>query len=491
MSKEILTIDLDGTLIKSDMLFEAFIYRFFRNPLIIFACFYFLFIKRSKLALKEFLSKSLIDNFSASDIPFNENVKELILQKRGEGYKCYLVSASVDPVVQKFYSAYHELFDGAFGSNKERGNLAGSNKLKFIKELVASEGADSFCYVGDSAKDIVIWNETKEAYCNTTKSSIIGKIRVPKVIIKEKVSKVSKLITLSKAILKQMRVHQWAKNSLIFLPAVATHHLLAWGDYLNLLVAFFAFSFLASSVYIINDFLDINDDRAHVSKRNRPLASCKLPIPLGFILLFVCLGISFGFAYFVSWLLVYMCLAYFILNLAYSIKLKKIVLFDCIILSLMYVYRIGIGVCVTTLILSPWMMSFSFFLFLSLAFVKRYSELYNLAKSSDGKNVKNSRGYHVADMNLIMLFAVVSGVVSVLVCNLYYNSEEVKETFKTLWITYLSLPVLVYWLCRVFLLTYRGQMNEDPVLFAIKDKTSFILGVAFVVLFSLGATLSW
>lgn len=555
MSK-LLVVDLDGTFIKNDMLFESFVFSFFRNPLIFIKCFILLLSKDPIVNIKSFLSNFYLKKFANHALNIRSSVKKLIQSKKNLGYKVFLVSASHESIVKSVYEEFTDLFDGYYGSSSTNGNISGQHKLDFIKDHFND---CEFEYVGDSKKDIVIWNNSVHAYCVTSDKNILNKVTAEKTVVNEHLFKnkcdINNNITpphltqLLTYIVKQLRIHQWAKNSLIFLPAIAVHSLLPSQDYVNLIFSFLPFSLLASSVYIINDFIDLDDDRMHKTKCNRPLASCNLSIPQGFLLLILCLISSVILCLLVSKIFLLLCIAYFVGNLLYSLKLKKIVLFDCIILAMMYVYRIGLGVEVTSVPLSPWMMSFAFFIFLSLAFIKRYSELFNLNKrSQDGddsskenneekskidrsdnsvecdfiiyllkfsdessapnnnKNltshnaneqgskdtlIKTSRGYQLSDINLIMLFAVVSGFLSVLVCNLYYNSDEVKHTFKCVWLTYLSLPVLVYWQCRVYLKAHRGHMNEDPVMFAINDKVSILLGIMFVIFFSLGAVVPW
>ena len=269
------------------------------------------------------------------------------------------------------------------------------------------------------------------------------------------------------------------------MPAVTAHELLGLSSYLTLLIAFLGFSVITSAVYVVNDLIDLDNDRAHATKCYRPLASSALSIPMGFGLLFGCLIAGGILACSVSLKFLLLSFIYLIANFAYSIKLKKIYILDCIALALMYSYRIFLGIEVLHLELSVWLMSFSLFFFLALAFIKRYSELFK-AKSEQKKSIKG-RGFIVNDMPLVMSMAVGSGFLSLLIFDLYLNDEFIKNMFSSIWFVYFCIPVLLYWLARMFLLCNRGLMHEDPVIFALRDKGSLTMGAVFVMLYLLGA----
>lgn len=475
--KNVLCVDLDGTFIKSDMLVESFTYCFLRNPFIIFCCVYWL-VSGGKGCLKRNLSKRY--NFRTELIPLNAEILELIKLKKSQNYQIYLVSASYELIVKNFYQCYNYLFDGYFATTDQSTNLSGCNKANFLMKTFP----DGFEYVGNSSEDIHVWNKSAMAYCYSNDDAVLEKILVSKTRILPEIK--SNIVSL---ILKQIRFHQWTKNLLICLPAIAIHKILPVSTYLMLFLSILSFSFIASSVYIINDLIDLDSDRSHLSKRNRPIASCELTLLDSYLLLIGVFLLGVLSAYFVSPIFLCLVLLYLVVNILYSLKLKSIEVFDCIVLATMYTYRIFLGNIVCTLSLSVWMISFSFFIFLSLAFVKRYTELYN-AKTQNHE-VNKSRGYLFNDMPIILILAVTSGFLSVLVYNLYLNDNDIKEQFNAIWYAYLSIPILLYWLSRIYMLTARGKMNEDPVAFALKDKGSILIGLIFVLLFIIGAVYPW
>ena len=253
------------------------------------------------------------------------------------------------------------------------------------------------------------------------------------------------------------------------------------------MLAFSSFCFLTSSVYIINDLFDIWNDRAHQKKKNRPLASGNMSIPAGIIIAVCCLSLSSIFALCLSLKFFAFTTLYFAINILYSFKLKNIMALDCVLLSGMYTYRIFLGCVAASLANSLWLFSFAIFLFLSLAFIKRYIELFNLKKQ--GKEQIIGRPYTVADSSVVETLYIVFGSLSILVFALYLSSTEIQHTFSSIWFAYASLLVILYWMIYMFIKASRGLIHEDPVVFVLKDRLSLISGLIFVTLFSLGAML--
>ena len=479
---KICCVDLDGTFIQSDMLYESFCYCFFKNPFIVFCCVYWLLIG-GKVKLKAELASRY--NFDPLTICKNKAVIEQIIRIRTENGKTYLVSASDESIVKKFYLSYSDLFDDYFATT-DGVNLSSKNKASFLTQKFGIHG---FEYIGNSNDDIAVWNACSYAYCVNKDRSLFNKITVPKQFLLDNSNTADGSKTKPKRklalIVKQLRCYQWAKNSLLFVPAVTAHELLSFSSYLTLLVAFLGFSVITSAVYVVNDLIDLDNDRSHATKCKRPLASSALSIPMGFALLFGCLIIGGMLACLVSFKFLLLTLIYLVANFAYSVKLKKIYILDCIALALMYSYRIFLGNEVVYLDISVWLMSFSLFFFLALAFTKRYSELFK-AKREQKDSIKG-RGFIVADMPLVMSMAVGSGFLSLLIFDLYLNDEHIKSMFTSVWFVYFCIPILLYWLARIFLQSGRGQIHEDPVIFALKDKGSLTLGIIFVALYLLGS----
>jgi 4-hydroxybenzoate polyprenyltransferase len=292
-----------------------------------------------------------------------------------------------------------------------------------------------------------------------------------------------------KAWLKAIRLHQWAKNVLIFLPLLLAH---AWaaGLIAGAAIAFLSFGLCASATYIVNDLLDLEADRHHPRKRLRPFAAGDLSALSGIAVVIVLLAASLALAMLVPRVitklspdlfllnpyrfLVWLCI-YLVTTLAYSLRLKRAVIVDVIVLSGLYTIRIIAGSAATGIAVSTWLAGFSIFFFLSLAFVKRFAELENLRER--GGASAGGRGYHIADIEQLRSFGSASGYVSVAVLTLYISNLDAAQLYRHTTRLWLLVPVLLLWISRLWLQASRGQLNEDPVVYAITDRRSLLLGV--------------
>ena len=496
-TQKILCVDLDGTLVNTDMLWESFLFHLKKNPLVFFyAIFWLLF--QGKSGLKRNLAKNF--DFEPKLLPYNQQIISFIQEQKSKGYTVWLVSASYETIVKKIYEFLSDkLFDGYYATglsssigstdktDKNILNLASKNKSEFLDSIFGPAGYD---YIGNSSADIKVWNSCDTAYIFCSRKQGLkytGSVTNANNRLIEKEPDFSTLGSKIKLLLKQVRIHQWAKNALIFCPALAVHSLLTSEQYGNLVLAFSSFCFLTSSVYIINDLFDIWNDRAHQKKKNRPLASGNMSIPAGIIIAVCCLSLSSIFALCLSLKFFAFTTLYFAINILYSFKLKNIMALDCVLLPGMYTYRIFLGCVAASLANSLWLFSFAIFLFLSLAFIKRYIELFNLKKQ--GKEQIIGRPYTVADSSVVETLYIVFGSLSILVFALYLSSTEIQHTFSSIWFAYASLLVILYWMIYMFIKASRGLIHEDPVVFVLKDRLSLISGLIFVTLFSLGAML--
>ena len=294
----------------------------------------------------------------------------------------------------------------------------------------------------------------------------------------------SKLILFSQV----LRVHQWLKNSLLFIPLFAAHQWAHPGIWPPLILAFFSFNLCASSAYITNDLHDLDSDRQHPRKSKRPFAARTIPIWIGVLLVPLLLLSSFSLAYLVGSAF-FNCLAlYFFATCAYSWVLKRIVLVDCLTLAMLYTIRIIAGAAATHIELSFWLLAFSIFLFLSLAFVKRYTELE--MQLLQGHQTLIGRGYYTTDAPLIQILGLSAGFAATLVMAFYLNSNDVLKLYHTPLLVWGTIPPLVFWISWMWIQAHRGLMHDDPLLFAIKDKASLFAGAVFVMALALG-TVDW
>jgi 4-hydroxybenzoate polyprenyltransferase len=283
---------------------------------------------------------------------------------------------------------------------------------------------------------------------------------------------------------KMLRVHQWLKNLLLFVPLLAAHdlaNLSAWG---NLALAFVAFCLCASSVYIANDLLDLESDRLHPRKRLRPFASGTVPIGVGVLVAPVLLCLSLWLGGLVNSSFFLWLLGYFLLTCLYSWLLKRLMLIDSLTLAFLYTLRIIAGAAAAGQVVSFWLLAFSVFLFLSLAFVKRYAELE--LQRLNGKMKLHGRGYHTDDGSLVQTMGITSGYAAVLVLAMYLNSDAVVQLYRSPEVIWGTVPVVLFWISWMWMQAHRGLMNDDPLVFAVKDRASLAAGLVFALILYAG-----
>lgn len=399
-----------------------------------------------------------------ASLPYNPDVLALISEQREAGRPVVLATASPYLIAENV-AQYLGLFTSVLASDETR-NLKGEAKAQLLADKFGEKGFD---YIGDSAADIAVWQRSEKAFLvNPSRKT---QRRAAKVANIEKTFSPSR--GLLRLIVKQVRAHQWAKNILIFLPMFMSYRFIELGIWATCLHAFFAFSALSSCVYILNDLLDLESDRRHPDNRNRPFASGDLPLQWGAILFpsLLLLGITLSAT--VSLEFLALIIGYFVLTTAYSLRLKQVVLADILILASLYSWRVIAGAVACQIPLSEWFVIFAIFFFLSLALVKRCSELILMAKAKMGKNSR--RGYLVSDLPLLLAFGVSSGYLSVLVLALYLSTPEVHNINENPRVLWGALPFILYWISRVWLKAFRGEMPSDPLVFAIKDRMSYSL----------------
>ncbi|MDR4472390.1 MAG: UbiA family prenyltransferase [Nitrospira sp.] len=460
-AKPPLCVDLDGTLIKTDLLWESLLVLLKQNPLLMVLLPWWLF--KGKAYLKHEIARRV--TLDASTLPYDRELIEFLANERREGRELMLATASHVSYAQAV-ATHLGLFDQrVFGSDRSV-NLKGVRKVAL---LVERYGTRRFAYAGNSTADFPVWAEASEAIVVNASVGVVSRARTLTTV-----SRVfSTPVTWVKQVAKALRVHQWAKNVLVFVPVIASHQLTNGRLLLQAGLAFLSFSLCASSVYIVNDCLDLESDRRHPRKRNRPFASGSLSIPFGLALAAACLlgGVLLAFALPRLFLLV--LVGYLALTTAYSFYLKQFVLLDVIVLAQLYTVRVYGGGAATDVAPSHWLLTFSLFLFLSLALVKRFTEL-RLMSQAEGEGLPG-RGYWVTDVEHISSIGTASGLLAVLVLALYISSKEVLLLYTHADVLWLVCPVMLYWISRVWMLAYRNRMDDDPVVFAVKDPKSYAM----------------
>lgn len=461
-----IVVDVDGTLLRTDLLLESFFSLLSRAPLKTLHA--FAGLPRGRAELKLRLADAAV--VAIETLPFNADVLRFLTEERRKGRKIYIASAC-DRRYAEAIAAHVGLFDGAFGSDGAV-NLSGESKAR---RLCQAFGEGGFDYIGDSAVDEAVWRKARRVYVADARAKHLAEVRA----FAPEAEAIGMRTIPWMGYVHALRAHQWLKNVLVFVPALAAHTLVA--DLFACLVAFISFNLCASSVYILNDLLDLRSDRAHARKRHRPFAAGTVPIRHGAALVPVLLVAAFALALLLPPAFLAVLAGYYLLTCLYSLVLKKHVVVDVVALACLYGSRLLAGAAAASLPLSPWLIAFATFFFLCLAFVKRCSELISHQRRGDGDPL--GRGYRLSDLPALQAMAAASGYLSTLVLALYLNSDAVRVLYahpNRLW---LICVIVLFWISRTLLLTHRGEVHDDPVIFAATDRTSQLSVVAAVVAF--------
>jgi len=458
-----LCVDLDGTLVKSDTLADSLLVLARTHPALLLALPAQLL--RGKAAFKAFVASHV--SLDVSHLPFNRGLLQFLHEERARGRALYLVTGA-DLRLAERVAAHVGVFTGVLGSDGAT-NLTGKYKLERLRNHF---GGREYAYIGNDTPDLPLLAAAAESMVANPSLRLRLRMRLSGIRPARRFGEGGGLL---RPALKAMRPHQWAKNLLIFLPLLLAH-VVAAGRMLTALLAFLCFCFTSSSAYIVNDLLDIEADRRHAKKRLRPFAAGDLSAMtgIGMVALFLLLAFSgarFLPLAFTGWLALYLGT-----TLAYSWYLKRIALVDVMVLSGLYTLRLFAGSAATASQISDWLAGFSIFLFFSLAIVKRFAELENLRSS--GLPPRNGRGYLVADSAQLRSFGTASAFAAVMVYAIYISSGEVVMLYRRAELLWLIMPLMILWLCRVWLLASRGELDEDPLVFAFTDRMSLAIGVA-------------
>jgi len=464
-----LCVDLDDSLLRSDLLFEAFAHCLRYEPFWAVQ-FVFRILKYGKAAAKTWLAER--SSFQVLSVPFNQEVVKWIQGEVARSQRpVYLVTASPQRWATRIGERL-EVFRECIGSDRER-NLKGNRKAVYLAERFGKGGFD---YLGDSKADLAVWGQSRVAHVVSSDVSFIRRVGATGSLGHVMSGrKPFSLFLLSKA----LRVHQWIKNILVFLPVIAAHMLADISVCWHALLAFFSFSFAASAVYLLNDICDLESDRQHRSKHTRPLASCSLRIQDGLLLVPGFLFFSLLLACSLSGAFVLILVAYLAMTTLYSFWLKRQAMVDIVVLSGLYTVRIVAGAVATTIPVSMWLFSFSMFFFFSLACAKRFAEL---GSKDEAEAQVPGRGYYYGDRELIGLLGVASAVTSVLVLSLYVTAQDVVRLYSQPSILLLTCPLVLLWISQIWLTAFRDCLDDDPIVYALRFKGSYIIGAAFIVI---------
>jgi len=453
-----LIVDLDGTLIHTDLLVESALGLLHQNPFQVFNLVPSLL--RGKAQLKHEIAKRV--DFNAQWLPYNT---PLIAWLREEAKRRpVLLSTASDLRLAQAVADHLGFFSEVIASDGVTNN-AGRRKAK---ELVARFGEKGFDYVGNDTVDLEVWKHAHAAVVVSDSSSLKSKAAQLCPITQEFHSAKAGL----RVWLKALRVHQWVKNVLVFVPVLAAHLLFTPAS-LKSAYAFVCFGICASSVYLLNDLLDLPADRRHPTKRKRPFAAGTLPALHGAIVMPLALISAFTLSIPLGLNFALVLGGYYLLTLTYSFYFKRKVMLDVIVLAGLYTIRLLAGSAAIGIAPSFWLLAFSMFVFLSLAMLKRYTELQSM--KLEGRIGAKGRGYHVDDLPLVQSLGGASGYIAVLVLALYIDSAQSQALYRHPYLLWAICPIMLYWISRAWIIAHRGVMHDDPVVFAIRDRTSQLL----------------
>jgi 4-hydroxybenzoate polyprenyltransferase/phosphoserine phosphatase len=453
-----LVVDLDGTLVRTDLLVEAAFAHLGAAPL---RCFGLLRAAlRGRAALKARIAA--VTDLGVTELPYDEDVLSLIRQAKRDGRPVFLASASHERYVGKVAN-HLGLFDGWFGSSHDINLTAGAKALR----LAEAFGRQSFDYVGNDRADLPVWVVARRRIAVRASASVRARLQA----VDREATFLPNTSDRFPAWLRLLRVHQWSKNLLVLVPLL-TGHWFTRTAFAQSAGAFFAFSLAASSIYIFNDLVDIEADRRHPTKRQRPLAAGTLPIVSAVLVAPLLLSMAMALAFWVSALFGGVLCLYVALSTAYTFSIKRKIMVDVIALAALYTLRVLGGSAAIGAMPSEWILGFSMFIFTTMALIKRYVEL--ATRMDAGLPDPSNRNYRKSDLSVIAALAAGAGFNAVTVFAIYISSDAARHLYRhplTLW---LICPVLMYWLARALIVAHRRAMHDDPIVFALRDRNSLL-----------------
>ena len=460
-----LVADLDGTLVMGDTLVEGLGRLLSVQPGLLAAL--PLWLLRGKAGFKQAVAGRA--GLAPASLAFNPDVVAALAEARANGRPVYLASgADVETATAVAAHIADEIggpVDGVFASDGKV-SLTGRRKAERLEQAFGHGGFD---YIGDSSRDLPVWARARQALVVGPSERLLARLRR----IAPAPSVLSGAVPKPIDYLRALRPHQWTKNVLVFLPLIAAHAL-APGPVLLALIAFVALSLVASGTYLGNDLLDLPEDRRHPTKCRRPLASGAMPPKHAVALAGALITAGLGLAATLSATVLALVAGYLAITTVYSLLLKRQVFLDVVTLAALYVLRVLVGVAAIGVLPSPWFLAFSMFLFLMLALVKRHRELAGLLDAAQERAA--GRNYQVGDLPMLAGLGAASGFAAVLVLALYLNSPEVDARYAQPALLWLLCPLMTYWVGRILILANRGEVDDDPVVFALRDRVSYAVG---------------
>ncbi len=458
-----LFVDLDGTLIKTDLLVESALRLFKKSPLSLFSMLVWL-IRGGKAGLKAEIALRV--ELDATLLPLQAELVDFLRNEAASGRALYLATAS-DRVLAEPVARRLGIFIDVLASNAGN-NLKGQRKLESI--LSTTDGGP-FDYAGNDRADMPVWAVARRAILVNPATGVVAAARA-RFDVQHVFEDQSKT---PHTWLRAIRLHQWLKNLLLFVPLLTAHAFTGMA-LLTVALGFTAFGCVASGTYLLNDLLDLDSDRRHPRKSQRPLAAGDIGPVQGLLAMLFLLVLGLTIAATLSVPFLCSIVAYLVLTLSYSLYFKTYVLLDVLLLAGLYTIRIIAGALAIEVTVSSWLLAFSIFVFLNLALVKRCSEL--KAMESQSRATASGRDYRISDLGMLSSMGIAAGYISVLVLALYVDNPDVRNSYSNPLLLWLLCPSMMYWVSRLWIKTSRGEMNDDPLLYSLRDRASWIIFVA-------------
>ncbi len=451
-----LVVDLDGTLTLTDTLHEGLFKHLKAHPLDVLRLPAWLGAGKARFK-REVAARAPLD---LSLLPYNQLVLERLREARAAGRRTVLATAS-DTAVAHAIAEHLGLFDEVIAS-ADGINLSGANKRDALVERFGLHGFD---YMANSPVDKPVWSAARTAIVVNAPPALAADLKNGH----DHVETLSPASGFFASLIEAARLYQWVKNILIFVPMLAAQQF-SGASVLQAVFAFLFFGLAASSVYLVNDLMDIEADRRHPRKKLRPFAAGRLALLPGLLTAAVLAVVSLAGAFSVGPQFGLVLVGYLVLTSAYSLWIKRHPVVDVIVLASLYTLRIIAGGAATDTPLSLWLLAFSMFLFASLAFAKRYAEVTDVF--ARGESDVDGRGYRAGDQNVLMALGTAAGVASIVTLALFVSNPTDPGLYNRPEILWGVCPVLLYWVAHIWLAAQRGALTDDPIVFAFGDRAS-------------------
>ncbi|MBM4152799.1 MAG: UbiA family prenyltransferase [Kiritimatiellaceae bacterium] len=467
-----LCVDLDGTLVKTDTFLQALLLLVRTRPATLLS--FPRWASGGLAAFKRRIAQEV--QLDPAVLPYHAEFLEFLKGERKQGRALWLVTAS-DELPARAIAAHLGLFTDVLASDGVT-NLKAERKRAALVDRFGEKGFD---YAGNSRDDLAVWPSAAGVIAVNPSPAVYRSLDLKSVEVYENRPPRWKIWA------KALRVHQWTKNVLIFLPMLLAHELTTPSIYYGAFLAFFAFSFAASAIYIFNDLLDLHADQNHPRKKNRPFAAGNLDVSVVVFAIPALVVASLGISFFLPYSFTAILFLYLLITTLYSWRLKQLALLDVLTLAGLYATRIIAGTAAYGVETSSWLIAFSISIFFSLALVKRYSELREALRAHPEAIGARGRGYHARHLPWLEGVGIASGVFSVVVLMCYINSTKVLQFYSKPAMLWLLCPLLLYWIVRVWILAVRDKLSDDPLDFAARDPQTWLIGAISAVVIIVGA----